>query len=220
MIKGIKMPKEKELEDINLEIFFKEIGEKIKEGIKNHYPIMRKRFENEKPYAVVFETDSECMTLSLIVNTYEHLEKTDAKYGHGDGDTTKWFPGEWGYWDDPINSGLSEISDELYKKLKSIWDIAHGQVKKQALDITNEQEFELAEPLIEEYRFTEHFLETVTVVFLELIQSNVFCFDTDEVTYFISMSDDDRAEEIENNSARVLNSKAVYEKFLKRFDSE
>jgi hypothetical protein len=56
----------------------------------------------------------------------------------------------------------------------------------------------------------------VTSVFLELIQANVFGFDPDEVTYFISISDDDRAEEIENNSAKVLNSKKVYEEFLKR----
>ena len=73
-------------------------------------------------------------------------------------------------------------------------------------------------PLIGEYRFTELFFETVTSTFQELIQSNVFGFNPNEVTYFITMSDDDRAEEIENNSAKVLNTKKVYEEFLKRFE--
>ena len=207
------------MDKIDLENFFKKIGEKIKEGVKNHYPIMQKRFENEKPYVIAFETDSDCMTLSFMVNTYEYLEKKDAEYAKKGYGETKWITADWGYWDDAINSGMQEISDELYKKLSSIWDQVHDQVRKQSPDLSKEQEYEQAEPLIEEYKFTELFLQMVTSVFLELIQSNVFGFDSDEVIYYITMSDDDRADEIENNSAKVLNSKKVYEEFLRHFES-
>ncbi|MDR2967718.1 MAG: DUF4303 domain-containing protein [Methanobacteriaceae archaeon] len=200
---------------LNMDIFFKEIGEKIKEAVKNDFPIMRKKFENEKPYAAVFHTDSDCITLSLIVNTYESLEKTDTKYAkNGDDETTKWFPDEWGYWSDWNGSGLVKISEELYEKYSSI---TPGYTPGLTVD-QKKALFNQGMILHEESRFTELFFETVTSTFLELIQSNVFDFDAEEITYFISMSDDDRVEEIENNSAKVLNSKKVYKKFLNRFD--
>ena len=91
------------------------------------------------------------------------------------------------------------ISDELYKKRNSMYGLPF---------------FSRA---IKEYRFTRLFLETVTSVFKELIQSNVFGFEPDEVTYFITMSDDNRTKKIENNSAKALNSKKVYKEFLKRY---
>jgi len=193
-----------------METFFKEIKEKIIEAVKNDFPKMRKKLKKKSPYAVAFVTDSDCVTLWLGVNTYEYLKKTDAKYAKdGDDDATKWFPDEWGY-SDSDDSGLVKISAELSEKMSSIY----RQVRNQAPDLTHDQKV----ALIGEYRFTELFFETVTSAFQELIQSNVFGFNLDEVTYFISMSDDDRAEEIENNSAKVLNSKKVYKEFLKRFD--
>ena len=214
------------MDKINLEIFFKEIGEKIVEAVKNDFPMMRKEFKKEKPYAVAFETDSDCITLSLIVNTYEFLKKTDPRYVKKGYSEAKWSPGEWGYSTDWKGSGLVEISAELSKKMSSISDQVANQVpdlietlrKQAAAGEDTTQAWTQYVALIEEYRFTELFFETVTAAFLELIQTNVFGFDPDEVTYFISMSDDDRAEEIENNSAKVLNSEKVYEEFLKRFD--
>jgi hypothetical protein len=208
----------------NLEKFFKEIKEKIIEAVKDEFPKMRKEFANEKPYAIAFETDSDCVTLSLIVNTYEFLEKKDTEYAKlfedDYDDSTKWFPGDWGYWDGN-NSGLVKIADELFEKVSSIWNQVHNQNPhlNPRPDLTDDQIVALHEqtgPIIGEYRFFELFFETVTSVFLELIQSGIFGFNPDEVTYFITMSDDDRAEEIENNSAKVLNSEKVYKEFLKR----
>jgi len=113
-----------------------------------------------------------------------------------------------GYSDDWDDSGFVKISDKLSEKMDSIYD----KIDKSGADLTEDEEQEL----IEEYRFTKLFLETVTSAFLELIHSGVFGFDPDEVTYFITMSDDERAVEIENNSAKALNPKKVYEEFLKR----
>ncbi|MCL2638215.1 MAG: DUF4303 domain-containing protein [Oscillospiraceae bacterium] len=197
--------------EINLELFFKEISKKIKAAVKHDFPIMQKNFENETPYAVVFETDSDCVTLSLVVNTYEALKAKDDEYAKKGYGGTKWFPNEWRYWPDyKQGCEIYKIADELSEMTNSIWD----EVRKQTPDMTYEER----EALCEEYKFTELFFETVTSAFLELIRSDVFGLNPDEITYFISMSDDNRVEEIENNSAKVLNTEKVYEAFSKRFD--
>ncbi|MCL2156855.1 MAG: DUF4303 domain-containing protein [Methanobrevibacter sp.] len=195
-----------------METFFQEVKEKIIEAVTNQFPKMREEFEDEKPYAVAFETDSDCITLWLGVNTHEFLKKKDAKYGNeGYDPNTKWNPSEWGYSDG--DSQLARLSDELYENKSSIYD----QISKQNPNQTPDETYEQFVALIEESRLTELFFETVTAAFQELIEANVFGFNHDEVTYFITMSDDNRAEEIENNSAKKLNSKKIYEEFLNRY---
>ena len=195
------------MDKINLETFFKEIGEKIKEAVKNDFPIMRKEFGNEKPYAVAFVTDSDFTTLLLWINTCEFLEKADAEYAEdGDDYTTKWNPDEWGYLDE--SSQFVKISDELYDKKISLIDYIESQ--------SDNLSYAQLGNLIEDSGFPRLFLETVTLVFQELINSNVFGFNNEEITYFITMNDDKRAVEIENNSAKAFNSQKVYEEFLKR----
>ena len=191
----------------NMGTFFKEIKEKIIGAVKDDFPKIKEELGEEKPYAVAFVTDSDCITLLLWVNTYEFLEKTDAEYAEdGDDYTTKWNPDEWGYLDE--NSQFVKISDELFDKKRSVID----HMENQTDNLSND---ELGN-LIDDSGFTRLFFETVISAFQELIQSNVFGFDHEEITYFITMNDDERAVEIENNSAKVLNSKKVYEEFLKR----
>lgn len=198
---------------IKLETFFKGLDEKIQKAARKDYSRIKKMLGNEKPYSVAFVTDSDCVTLWLGVNTYEFLEKTDVKYiEDNDGYTTKWIPDEWGYSDDSDDSGLVKISDRLSVKMDEILT----EIDKLDADLTDEQEQEL----IEEYQFTKFFLDAVTSAFQKLIQSNAFGFDPDEVTYFISMSDDERTYEVEDTSAKLLNSKKVYEEFLKRYKED
>ena len=190
-----------------METFFKRIKEKIVKAVKKDFPRIRKELGKETPYTVAFVTDSDCVTLWLGINTYEVLEKTDAKYAKdGDDYTTKWIPDEWGYSDG--DRQLAKISDELSDKMDSIYD----EIEKLGLDLTDDQEQEL----IEKYGFKKLFLEAVILAFQDLINANVFGFDPNEITYFVSMSDDEKAYEIEDNSAKLLNSKKVYEEFLKR----
>ena len=193
-----------------MEAFFKEIKEKIKEAVIEVFPKITKELGEEKPYTVAFVTDSDYVTLWLGVNSYEHLKKTDAKYGKdGDSATTKWDPDEWGYSDG--DSQLVMVSDELSDKMESVIDHINSQ--------TDNLSFSQLCKLVEDSGFPRLFIETVTSAFQELIQLNVFGFNPDEVTFFISMSDDKRAYDIENNSAKTLNSKKVYEEFLKRKSS-
>lgn len=66
----------------------------------------------------------------------------------------------------------------------------------------------------EEYeKHIDLFLETVTSAFKHVIESKIFGENSDEITYFISMSDDEKTPEIQNYSAKILNSENVYKRF-------
>lgn len=196
--------------------FFNELKKNIQEAVKLEYPKIEKKTGEEKIYAVAFETDSDCITLCLGVNTYEYLKKKDAEldaefgdkeaiikefgrymsieeieeYRNAPPETSKWYPEDWGYFDGK-NSAFDKICKQLYKKQES-------------LKPGEQSEYEAM------------FFETVTAAFQELIKSGVFNDDSGEITYFITMSDDDRAREIEKYSAELLNSEKNYRDFVKK----
>ena len=64
------------------------------------------------------------------------------------------------------------------------------------------------------------FFETVTSSFKEIIEKKIFGTNDDETTYFISISDGEGIYEIENYSAKLLNSDTIYEQFLNRMNCE
>ncbi|QQP14558.1 DUF4303 domain-containing protein [Lysinibacillus agricola] len=68
-------------------------------------------------------------------------------------------------------------------------------------------------------KFEEKLHTTMISVLDNLHNEKVFCKNKDDITVFILMSDDERTEEVENYSARSLNSEKVYKEFLKRFDN-
>lgn len=53
-------------------------------------------------------------------------------------------------------------------------------------------------------------------VLKQTIELGVFGEYSDKVTFFNSISDDERTERIEKYSAKALNSRQLYEQFLKR----
>lgn len=161
----------------------------------------------EKIYAAALVTDSDCITLYLAVNSYEYMRKRDLEYidilhlpedqakkiQDGTGSIVKWVPDEWGY-SDGKDSRLNEISKLLYAK-----------------EASDSEAYEKENDL---------FFETVTSAFKEVISTKVFGEASEEIVYFISMSDDERTDDIENYSAKLLNSEKVYEKFLKRHGTD
>lgn len=187
--------------------FFKNLEHNIEQAVKKDMKKILKETGNEKIYAVALVTDSDCITLYLAVNTYEFMEKHDKEYlidmdlseediknlKEGSASLTQWLPDEWGYSDDD-NSELAKISELLYENSES--------------DEYDDEEYEENQKL---------FFETVTSAFKHLIEEKVFGEYSEKITYFISMSDDDRAEAIENNSAKLLNSPNIYETFLNRY---
>lgn len=188
-----------------MEQFFKELTGKIEEAVREDIKIILQETSGEKIYAAALVTDSDCITLFLAVNTYEYMEKKDREYlemlqgdlteeeiknvREGTASLTKWIPDEWGY-SDGEDSGLVNISELLYNREES-----------------DPEAYE---------KHAELFFQAVTDAFKHLIDEKVFGDDAEDITYFISMSDDERTPEIENYSAKLLNSEAVYQAFLNR----
>lgn len=188
-----------------MEAFFRELANQIEEGVKKAVKEILKETGGEKIYAAALVTDSDCITLYLALNTYEYMKKRDEKYiemlqddlseekiknvREGRDSLTKWIPDEWGY-SDGRDSELVKISELLYAKEES-----------------DPEEYE---------KHIDLFFETVTSAFKNLIELKIFGEDSEKITYFISMSDDERTPEIENYSAKLLNSENVYKDFLNR----
>lgn len=188
-------------------LFFEKLSNQIQQAIKKDIEKILKDVGEEKIYAVALVTDSDCVTLYLALNTYEYMKKRDEEYikmfqnnwseeriksiREGSINLTKWIPADWGY-SDGKNSELNNISRLLYVKEES-----------------NPEEYA---------RYKGLFFETVTSAFKHLIESKIFGENSEEITYFISMSDDEGIYEIENYSAKLLNSENVCEQFLKRHD--
>ena len=188
-----------------MEVFFKELVNQIEEAVKKAVKEILKETGEEKIYAAALVTDSDCITLYLALNTYEYMKKRDEEYiemlhdnlseekiknvREGKASLTKWIPDEWGY-SDGRDSELVKISELLYAKEES-----------------NPEEYE---------KHIDLFFETVTSAFKNLIELKIFGEASEEITYFISMTDDERTPEIENYSAKLLNSENVYKDFLNR----
>lgn len=199
----------KQAEKVEMKAFFNNFSGKIEQAVKKDMEQIRQEIGEEKIYAAALVTDSDCITLFLALNTYEYMQKKDAAYlellrdnlseedigkvKEGAGSLTKWTPDEWGY-SDGKNSQLAEISKLLYDKEEA-----------------DSKEYE---------KHTELFFEAVAFAFKNLIAEKTFGSNSDEITYFISMSDDERTYEIENFSAKLLNSESVCQAFLKRKPDE
>ncbi len=199
----------KHAEKVEIKAFFNNLAGKIEQAVKKDMEQIWKEIGEEKIYAVALVTDSDCITLFLALNTYEYMRKKDAEYlemlhdylseediknvKEGTASLTKWTPDEWGY-SDGKNSQLVKISKLLYDKEEA-----------------NSKEYE---------KHTALFFESVTSAFKNLIAEKTFGDNSDEITYFISMSDDERIYEIEDFSAKLLNSESVCQAFLKRKPNE
>lgn len=188
-----------------MEDFFKELGDQIQQAVKKDVQNILNAVGEEEIYAVALVTDSDCVTLYLALNTYEYMKKRDEEYikkfpndwpeqqiksiREGTVSLTKWIPADWGY-SDGKGSELNNISKLLFAKEES-----------------NPEEYARSKDL---------FFETVTSAFKHLIESKIFGDDSEKITYFISISDDESIYEIENYSAKLLNTEKVYEDFLNR----
>lgn len=187
--------------------FFEKISLGTVEAVKKDAEQILKEVRKEQIYAAALVTDSDCITLYLAVNTYEQMRKKDLKYlkmfggnldekkaegiKNGTFSMTKWIPDEWAY-SVGKESELNNVSRQLYEKEEE-----NSAVYAENMDL---------------------FLEAVTDSWKTLIADKVFGEKTEDITYFISMSDDNRSEAIENYSASQLNSKERYEAFLKRYE--
>ena len=189
--------------------FFNNLNQEIQLAVEKDVKKIFCEIGEEKVYAIALVTDSDCITLYMAINTYEYMKKKDEQYikmlegrvpeekikrvKEGSDSFTKWIPAEWGYSDDK-NSELTKISRKLYQK-------------------------EEANPT-EYAQYKSLFFETVTSSFKEIIEKNIFGTNAEETTYFVSISDGEGIYEIENYSAKLLNSDTIFEQFLNRMNRE
>ncbi|MGE7911726.1 DUF4303 domain-containing protein [Lysinibacillus xylanilyticus] len=184
--------------------FFDELGKRMVMAIRSDFKGLSKIIGNERIYAVCLVTDSDAMTVFLAINTYEKMESKYLKYSQKDRSenlsdevlykTVKWVPAEWEYDDSDLEqSEMVLVSDYLAEKRESIEDSRFRE-------------------------FEEKFYETMTETLLKLHNEGLFCHEKDDITIFISISDDERAEMVENYSAGLLNSEDVKNEFVKRWD--
>ncbi len=195
-----------------MEPFFLDLQPAIEKAVLHEMEKIRMEIGNEHIYSAALVTDSDCITLFLAVNTEEALARRDEadrtperltelrKYwseelvrqvADGSFSLNRYIPDEWGY-SDGTDSELNQISRQLYDLEASFSD-----TDDDAYDDVHEQ-------------FQEQFLETVTLVFEALRAEGVF---DPETFCFIWMSDDDQTPDIENDSARRLNTPEQYEQF-------
>ncbi|MCI8373248.1 MAG: DUF4303 domain-containing protein [Lachnospiraceae bacterium] len=195
-----------------MEEFYNDLTLKIQQAVKKVMSKILQKTGDETIYAAALVTDSDCTTLFLAVNTYEYLEKRDLEYlqlmdfhlseeeqrqlNEGTASLTKWLPDEWGYADSDDDDG-SELFNEISRLLYE-----------------HDEEEDFDDDAYEENQ--ELFFAAVTSAFQKLKEEKAFGERTEEILCFISISDDDRAEEIENESARQLNSPQLYEPFFNR----
>ena len=109
---------------------------------------------------------------------YLFPEKIEA-VENGTKSLTKYIPDEWGY-SDRKGSGLNEVSSLLFKKE--------------------------GENAAEYAKHKGEFFEMVTSALEELKAEGVFGNDTEDITFFVSISDGEDMEEIIKKSAGRLNS--------------
>lgn len=195
-----------------MEQFFLDLQPAIEKAVLHEMEKIRLEIGNEHIYSAALVTDSDCITLFLAVNTEEALARRDEtdrtperlaelrKYwseelvrqvADGSFSLNRYIPDEWDY-SDGTDSELNQISRQLYDQEASFSD-----TDDDAYDDVHEQ-------------FQEQFLETVTLVFETLRAEGVFA---PETFCFIWMSDDDQTPDIENDSARRLNTPEQYEQF-------
>ncbi|GAB0168349.1 DUF4303 domain-containing protein [Lysinibacillus sp. CTST325] len=184
---------------MRLNAFFKELEKKMVNAIKNDFKEMLHFIGDERIYAVCFVTDSEARTTFFVANTYEYIEKRDQEYiekgWESAYDELKWDPSDWGY-------GNSHFQSDASMSVASYLSEKREDIEEEIFD-----------------GFEEKLHTTMISVLDNLHNEKVFCQNKDDITVFISMSDDERTEEVENYSARSLNSEKVYNEFLKRFDN-
>lgn len=171
--------------------FYQDLAGKIKEAAEKDIRKVVDKVGSEKIYAAALVTDSDCITLFLAVNTLEYLEENGGLESED-----RWLPDEWGYSDEE-DSALAKLSVLLYEHDETV----------SSEDVTEEEQEE-------NWRL---FFEAVVSALGQLKEENVFGERSEDVTCFVSVSDDDRAENVENWSAKQLNTEELAAAFLNRY---
>lgn len=187
--------------------FIKKLDSKLKKALEHDFRQTLKEVGEEHIYAAALVLDSDCVSIFMAVSTYENMKEKDEKYvemlksslsdeqlaavSKGEASFVKWTPDEWGYPDDR-KCQLNKVAELLFSE-----------------ESKNSKEFEENKQLI---------IDTIISAFKSVIEERILEENSEDIVYFVSMSDDEDIEVLENESAERLNPEWVYEKFLNRYD--
>lgn len=180
-------------------IDFSDFQREIADAARATFKALRALHPDEHFYAFALYTDSGAMTVVPAANSVEGLSRVRAQQAVADDDPDPWYVWgcpEWAYAAaeaSPFNAICGKLADEVLS------------------------------PTFVRSRFAEFSrqLHADMIEALRLLDRDGL-FGTGEareaITLFVSISDDDAAEALENESAKALNPPAVADTFLRRYD--
>jgi hypothetical protein len=178
---------------------FSDFQRDIAEAARATFKALRALHPDEHFYAFALYTDSGAMTVVPAANSIEGLRRIRARQAIADDDPAPWYTwssAEWAYEAaeaSPFNAICGRLADEVLS------------------------------PQFVQSRFAEFSrqLRADMIEALRLLDRDGLFGTGDEraaITLFVSISDDDAAEALENESAKALNPPAVAEAVLRRYD--
>jgi hypothetical protein len=169
------------------------LKEKLLLAAKKTFDSLSTTKKNESFYAYVLYTDSSFMSISASANSEEKLKEIVSNQddnSHAAYCYYRWSFSEWGY-----ESWMAEEFKEVSSYLR------------------NSPERENFE------EFSSNVTEVMKLVLLELKKQRIFEKNKDDrVIAYASITDDDLSEQLEDESAFLLNSENLYKEFTHRYD--
>ncbi|WP_175838229.1 DUF4303 domain-containing protein [Burkholderia anthina] len=178
---------------------FPDFPREIADAVRVTYRALLAAHPDDHFYAFALYTDSGAMTVVPAANSVEGLKRIRERMeigGDDDAPEFTWATGEWAY-----ESAEADSFNPLCERLA---DTVLG-------------------PSIPEAKFGEFFkqLQRDMIEALRLVdQEGLFGtgVERETITLFVTISDDNGATELENESARILNPPAVFDRFIKRYE--
>jgi hypothetical protein len=163
---------------------------------KGVFERLQRAHPDEQFYAFSLYTDSDGITVCPAANSTHGLVRilkaAEVEPGSRDAAYYHWATAEW-----PYESWDAQAFNDICRRLRE--------------DQENE----------DPDAFVAHLVKAMTNALARLREDGVFEHGEDDApTLFVSMSDDDRAEDIEDESAKVLNTPAAYARFASRYDED
>jgi hypothetical protein len=179
--------------------FLQDFENHFRDGFKQDLQSLLKKLQGEKIYACAIFTDSDWVTLGLAVNTEEALNRhiEDMKEELQDDDEGEYEDDEYSYFrwacgEFQYDSGDFNNISKLMNTTKNVHEHSDDIVKIIAKVVN----------------------ETDGSLFAQFGQSK------EDTTFFVSLSDDDGAEELENQSVVLMTTPKLSGEFLKRYDED
>lgn len=178
-----------------MDTFLIEFERRVREGFLQDLEHILSQVAHEKVYACAFGTDGDFITLFLAVNTEESLARhiTDMK-----------------------SKGLCDDAEsEIYYR----WSCSEFQYGE-------ESHFNHISRLLYATEHTYQYKDEMVNILAKVVrETNEELFAQygqvkEDITFFVSMTDDELAEELENQSVALMTNPALIPSFLARYDVE